>query len=599
MALVSSILAAAFLFGGILQMEKLKVLENMERAVSVMRYTIDGLESTALDWASWDETYDFALGKNPAYIEENFMIETFSNLHIRFMAIADTAGKILYAGVHNVARDELETPTNLLLENWRSFFLRSAGTSDNVVSGLFMAEGAPVLLVASPILKSSGEGPRAGTLLIAKSLDEPMMAEFSRLVQLPISYSLVGGGGSDLDAKEWARVEKALKLETTAVIPLSQKTIASYRFMNDIWGTPAVLIEVEEPRSFYLLGLSQIIFFYLFLFVMMGGLYILNLWSLKKAVLDPMLSLERALVKKKELGDLRGNLSTAGDDELASFAVSINGLLDEVRELKTRLEERVYLRTKELEDSNRELDYTNQELETFAYSISHDLRTPLRGIHGYSELLLAEPSGSPPETRRHYLERIQLAAQKMSRLIDGLLLLTKINHMQLAKANVNLGLIARDYAEKQKEYFKGRMFEFNIAEPLFAEGDPLLLEALIQNLLENAIKFTSDNDVARITFDAEEGMDGLVFFVKDDGAGFDEAYGDSLFIPFHRLHGDTIEGIGIGLAIAKHIVAKHGGRIWAESSPGQGATFYFTLGSSTKSEPSLLAPDASPSDDII
>ena len=243
----------------------------------------------------------------------------------------------------------------------------------------------------------------------------------------------------------------------------------------------------------------------------------------------------------------------------------------EVRRLNEELEQRVLLRTAELEATTRELD-------AFAYSVSHDLRAPLRSLAGFSEVLLEDYADVLDETGRGYLGRIGANAARMARMIDDLLDLSRASRVELRRQPADLSAIAREVAGELREGDPDRPVDVVIADGLTADGDPHLIRLVLQNLLGNAWKFTGRRDDARIEVAAVSDGDPAVFTVRDNGAGFDMRYMGRLFDPFQRLHSSSeFEGTGIGLAIVQRIVQRHGGRIWAESEPGQGAVFSFTL----------------------
>jgi PAS domain S-box-containing protein len=244
----------------------------------------------------------------------------------------------------------------------------------------------------------------------------------------------------------------------------------------------------------------------------------------------------------------------------------------EIRNLNADLERRVHSRTAALEASNK-------ELESFAYSIAHDLRTPLRGIDGWS-LAVLEDSGDhlDPQTRER-LERVRSEAQHMGRLIDDLLQMARLNRLEMSPRAVDLTALARAIAERLKGANPDRAFEFVIGPGLKDTGDPLLLDVVLTNLLDNAVKFTGPRAQARIEFGKTELDGGSAFFVRDNGVGFDMRYASKLFGTFQRLHkASEFPGTGIGLATVKRVIERHGGRVWAEGRVGEGASFFFTLG---------------------
>ncbi len=256
----------------------------------------------------------------------------------------------------------------------------------------------------------------------------------------------------------------------------------------------------------------------------------------------------------------------------------------EIRTINKELEQRVSERTADLMAVNAELMAVNKELESFSYSVSHDLRAPLRSIDGFSQMLLEDYAGKLDAGGKDCLQRVRAATQRMGQLIDELLKMSQVTRAEMRRTAVDLSRLAKMIAGELRDAQPERQVEFRITEGLVTKGDPVLLRVVLENVLGNSWKFTSRHARARIEFGILEDRsdagspDAPVYFVRDDGAGFDMAYAGNLFRPFHRLHQATeFEGTGIGLATVQRIIHRHGGRVWAEGEVERGATFYFTI----------------------
>lgn len=218
------------------------------------------------------------------------------------------------------------------------------------------------------------------------------------------------------------------------------------------------------------------------------------------------------------------------------------------------------------------------ELESFSYSVSHDLRAPLRSITGFSQILLEDFAQSLDEEGQGYLHKTVRAGQRMESLIDDLLRLSRVTRAEVQIMPVNLSLLVQEIANHLHDTQPQRQVEWVISPDIKAQADGGLMRLVLENLLNNAWKYSGKRQEARIEFGCHEVDGERVYFVRDNGAGFDMAYANKLFKVFQRLHrADEFEGTGVGLATVKRVIAKHGGRIWAEAAPGLGATFSFTL----------------------
>jgi len=291
-------------------------------------------------------------------------------------------------------------------------------------------------------------------------------------------------------------------------------------------------------------------------------------------------------------GDLSHRAEVASRDEVGQLARSFNRMVDsleaaysELEKANQQLEARVEERTKELKkqrdllmERTEELSALNKELKAFNFSVSHNLRNPMLRIDGFCRLMLDSYSENLDEQGVHYLTRIRVASQSVIQLIKDMLQLSQTAIGELDRETVDLSLLARDVARKLKKKRPGENVQFVIADGIRVRGDNRLLRIVLENLLGNALKFTGKNPSARIEFGVTEKDGKQVYFVRDDGVGFDMADADRLFGAFQRLHSiSEFEGTGVGLATVESVIKRHGGEIWAEAEVGKGATFYFTL----------------------
>lgn len=271
---------------------------------------------------------------------------------------------------------------------------------------------------------------------------------------------------------------------------------------------------------------------------------------------------------------LRDQLIGLGDKSIRkNYYPELQRRMDELEQLNAELEQRVAERTAELAAANK-------ELEAFCYSVSHDLRAPLRSIDGFSLAILEDYGHLLDEEGQGYLRRVRLASQRMAELIDGLLNLSRLTRGEIVRQAVDLSSIAAEVAEGLQQANADRNVSVSIESELKANGDSGMLRILFENLLGNAFKFTAKCADARIEvgkkLDEQSGR--TIFFVRDNGAGFDMAYAEKLFGAFQRLHTvSEFPGNGIGLATVQRIINRHGGEIWAHGEPDHGATFFFCL----------------------
>jgi signal transduction histidine kinase len=320
---------------------------------------------------------------------------------------------------------------------------------------------------------------------------------------------------------------------------------------------------------------------------------------LQRAVTNPLRAIADIAQKVTHERDYSLRVQKLSDDEIGHLADAFNAMLAEIgratlelqaanRELEREVRERgraeqeVLRLNAELErrvvERTAQLEYTNRELESFCYAVSHDLRGPLRSIDGFSQALLQDCLPQLPADGQRFLQRIRASTQRMGQLIEDLLTLSKVSRGELRKLEIDVSDLARHAVAELAQREPARKVEVAVWDGMQAQADPRLLRAALENLIANAWKFTAKTEQPRLEIGCLRDGERSTYFVRDNGVGFDMAYADKLFGAFQRLHSEKeFPGTGIGLATVQRIVHRHGGRIWANAAQGKGATFFFTL----------------------
>lgn len=393
-----------------------------------------------------------------------------------------------------------------------------------------------------------------------RDLDET----FSDLLELDMDR-----GNSERELAMSSATEKRL---VTNVMLLSQTMVLDATLLTRI--TAQRIVATQLRTNWLLVGLVTLL----------GLIIAANFWASIRQIVLP--------IKKLRIG-----AEAFAQGELGvRTGLTVNNELGELSQAFDQMAARLADTMAEVERKSAQLQETNKELEAFSYSVSHDLRSPLRGIDGWGLALIEDYGDQLDATAHEYLERIRFDTQRMGHLIDDLLQLARVTRGEIRFEAVDLSALARAVTQRLHQAHGGRQIEFVVEPGLTTQGDPRLLEIVLTNLLDNACKFTGRRAVAHIEFgstlteEPDSRVPSLVYFVRDNGVGFDMAHATRLFGAFQRMHkGSEFPGTGIGLATVQRIVHRHGGKVWAKAELDQGASFYFSLPQSNSSSGAPLS----------
>jgi len=474
------------------------------------------------------------------------------------LELRDLGGKLLLrTGRFTIADSVLVSPAKdsarygpLIRQDSTLFLAVTAAAGDGERAGGIVQQVGRVVFNAQTPKNLTGLAGGDISLLVGNASGDPW-TDFGAIVAAPPQ--------SVLTSRVPIRYERGGEMKRAAAAPVP--------------GTPWMVVAempsrlVIAPARTYLVTMAPIAA----LIVIVGALVA---WWGSRRLTTPLADVTRA-AEAIASGDLEQHVPEGRDDELGRLARSFNTMAGQVARSHHRLEAQVAQRTEALEG-------TNAELESFSYSVSHDLRAPLRAIHGFARILLEDHKAKLDPEAQRLLGVIDQNTRRMGQLIDDLLAFSRLGRQGITAGRVDMKELARTVADEvqrvEAEAERKGSLEIRIDPLPVARGDRALVRQVISNLLQNAVKFSRGRDNARVEVGSRPDGGLTVYFVKDNGAGFDPRYSDKLFGVFQRLHSaEQFEGTGVGLAIVKRIVQRHGGRVWAEGQVDQGATFYFTL----------------------
>ena len=567
------------LLDGLAEIEEENTHQSVERALSALSKDLSSLETTADDWASWDDTYAFIEDTNPDYIESNLTDETFIGLGLNFMLFIDTSGEIVFGKALDLHNEE-EVPISRSLQGYLSAsdsLWRHPDTESSITGILLLAE-APLLIASQPILTSEDEGPINGALIMGYYLDATNIDRLGETTLLSLAVQRIDSMRMPTDFQT-ARL--SLSRETPILVqPLGEKYVAGYALLMDVYGKPALMLRADMPRDIYQRGRTNIA--YLILAIVGVGLVVgvVAMLIIEKWVLSRLTRLSKSVSNIGESGDLSTRVSMGGRDEVSKLADTIDVMTETLEQS-----------SKTLRKKNVQLEEATQAKSEFLAHMSHELRTPLNVIMGFSELMLDGVSGKVNKEQRQCLNDIWGGGQHLLGLVNDILDLSKIESgkMELKLRDIELPSVTESLRSEIMPMLAPRKQSLDIkAEkglPL-VRADRAKVTQVLLNLLSNSSKFTPDGGKLRV--EAVRENNWCRVSVIDNGIGIKQEDQERIFEPFCQLDSALEKeerGTGLGLTIARQIVEKHGGRIWVESEYGKGSRFTFTLPLATASQP--------------
>ncbi|MFH1381669.1 MAG: CHASE4 domain-containing protein [Chloroflexota bacterium] len=563
----------------------------VEQAASALSHDLLVLKGNATDWSSWDDTYKFIEDANQQYVQTNLVISAFGSLRVNVMLFVNSSGQIVQGKAFDLNSDEEVPVSKHLLAYFRTnnTFLRNQDVIGGISSLILLPED-PMLIAAAPILTSAGEGPSRGILIMGRYLDS---SEIERLAEQTHLTLGVYRYDSPLSGEIQGVALSLLAKGPVLVQPINEQLAAGYTRIQDIFGKPALLLQVSVPRDIYAQGQATVYYYVLALMVigfMLGGV---GLFLLDRFVLSRLTRLNEAISDVGNTGNLSTRVALSGQDEVAHLAGAINGMLgvleDSARLLRDKNEQmngqnRMLLaQRQESIEKTEEVEKATRAKSDFLANMSHELRTPLNVIIGFSQLLKDEVPGKTNEEQQQCLNDIVDSGRRLLNLINEVLDLSRIESgkTELKQEDVAMRDIVAslDHAVNPILASRKQSLDVKLEDGLPpVRADKGKLEQVLLNLVDNASKFTPDGGALQIKV-AREG-DWCRTTVRDNGIGIKEEDQQRIFEAFCRLEsslGRERGGTGLGLPLVKQIVERHGGSIMVESEYGKGSQFSFTI----------------------
>ncbi len=549
--------------------ESEEVGEGLTRALNVINISISQLESSAKDWAYWDDTYQFLQGNHAGYVQSNIVPGTFESLKLNVMAFIDPDGALVLGKAYDYENgEEIPLPEGLDEKLGALASLAMEGGR----SGVLALPGGTMIFSVQPVLKSSMEGPPAGALFMGRFLDQSAVDSISQTILLPVSLQPY-----DLLAlpEGFASAKAALASGGTAVIPINSSTVLGYAVINDVFGKPSLAVGVSLERHFYRTSLAALTHSVTSAFLALSLSFVALYASIEVGSMRKISRLRKEMMKIGERRDFSKRVREEGDDEISDLAKSANWMLsalesssEELKRYAARLEELVEEQTAKLREKER-----LAAIGETATMVGHDLRNPLQSLMNIVYLMEEDGASLPPEKREMFskwLGKLKDNVAYMDKIVSDLQDMTR--PLKVDFTEVQLDRLLMDVLDDLKVP-EGVHVSLEIepgAEKVVT--DPLILKRILHNLVINA--FQAMPGGGRLTIAASLSGGEILIRVTDTGVGMDEETLKKIFTP---LFTTKAKGTGLGLAVCKRLVEALGGSISVKSSKGVGTTFTLRL----------------------